>query len=252
MGFLHSPVGGINVDKYLIAPRSYNKKLGPIMVTTSARSSCPHHCPLSRNAFGSLAGTCYAEGGFIGAYMWANLDRVPLGGTFKKGQIRVWSFEELLRAVRNLSEGAIWRHNQAGDLASTDRITIDREKLRKLTDANTGRRGFTFTHYPVVNNPENGAAIREANENGFAVSLSANSLSHADELADCDVAPVVTILPPDEHGNTTTPKGRKVVICPAVTHRHVTCATCGICTRKRKAIIGFPMIGAQRHQALAA
>lgn len=222
------------------------------MVTTSTRTSCPHHCPLSRNAFGSLRGTCFAETGFIGAYMWANLDRVPLGGTFKKGQIKVYSFEELLEAVRSLPTGAIWRHNQAGDLASDDQITIDREKLQALTSANSGRRGFTFTHYPVVSSSANRDAIREANAHGFAVNLSANSLSHADELADLGIGPVVSLLPANVNASTKTPKGRTVAICPAVTHQHVTCASCGICTKQRKAIIGFPVIGRRRAKSAAA
>lgn len=207
---------------------------------------------MSKDAFGSLRGTCYAETGFIGAYMWANLDRVPLGGAFKKGQIKVHSFKELLAAVRSLPLGAIWRHNQAGDLSSDDQITINREKLQALTLANKGRRGFTFTHYPVTNNRANREAIKEANDSGFAVNVSANSLKHADELADLDVGPVVTLLPADTGANTKTPKGRTVAICPAVTTKHVTCASCGICTKQRKAIIGFPMIGRLRAKRIAA
>lgn len=231
------------MDKFLITPRAYNKKLGPIMVTTSARSSCPDACPLSRNATGPLKGTCYAEQGFIGAYMWANLDRVPLGGTFKRGQIKVHSFEELLAAVRDLPDGAMWRHNQAGDLASDDGITINREKLRRITEANKGRRGFTFTHYPVLDNRENQDAIHEANKQGFTVNLSANSPSEADRLAALDIGPVATLLPDDVTDNTQTPEGRTIAICPAVKYDAITCATCGICTKQHKAVVGFPAIG---------
>ena len=238
------------MDRYLITRRSHNQRLGPIMVTTSARTTCPHHCPLSRDAFGSFRGTCYAEHGFIGGYLWPALDRARRAS--RNSRIKVHTFDALLSAIRSLQKGAMWRHNQAGDLASDDQITINREKLQALTLANKGRRGFTFTHYPVVNNLANREAVKEANGGGFAVNVSANSLSHADELADLEIGPVVTLLPAGTTANTKTPKGRTVAVCPAVTTKHVTCASCGICTKQRKAIIGFPMIGRQRAKRIPA
>ena len=236
------------MDKFLITPRASNKKLGPIMVTTSARASCPTTCPLSRRAKGPSAGTCYAEQGFIGAYLWANLDRVPVGGSFRKGRITVRSFDEVLRVVRTQAEGAIWRHNQAGDLASDDGVTINREKLQQLTDANKGRCGFTFTHYLVLKHSENQNAVREANREGFAVNISTESLEEADAVADLNIGPVVTLLPAGTTENAKTPKGRTVAICPAISNKEVTCASCRICTTQRKAIIGFPAIGRYKHK----
>ena len=231
-------------DKFLITAKSHNPITGPIMVTTSPRKSCPHSCPLKRHTESTRAGACYAEHGYLGAYIWTKLDRTAAGSTFQNGNIRVYGFEELLAAIRKLPGGSLWRHNQAGDLPSDDQRHIDRAKLRAITRANTGRRGFTFTHFNPFDFPANQKAIREANTNGFTVNLSGNSPAHADRLADLGIAPVTTVLPATVMTNTMTPKGRRIVICPARTHAGVTCATCGLCARQRKVIIGFPALGA--------
>ena len=99
----------------------------------------------------------------------------------------------------------------------------------------------------MINNVSNRAVVKTANENGFTINLSGNSLAHADELADLRIAPVTTILPSDVRTNQRTPKGRTVVICPTFTHPGVTCATCGLCARQRSTIVGFPAIGGRKH-----
>src|SRR5262249_43129991 len=157
-----------------------------------------------KDAAGPMAGVCYAEHGALGGYVWTLLDRTPIGRTFQNGT-RVNSFVELLYAIRRLRPGELWRHNQAGDLATTDGSTIDREKLQHIVAANKGRRGFTFTHHDVLNNLANRQAIRDANENGFIINLSANSLEHADQLADLRIAPVAVLLHAHATQNTLTP-----------------------------------------------
>jgi hypothetical protein len=64
--------------------------------------------------------------------------------------------------------------------------------------------------------PDNLAAIRAANLNGFTINLSANTLEEADTLARRKAGPVVVILPSDAayHHVERTPEGRKVIICP--------------------------------------
>jgi hypothetical protein len=193
-----------------------------------------------------MAGVCYAEHGALGGYVWTLLDRTAAGRSILNGT-RVYSFEELLFAIRLQPAGALWRHNIAGDLPSNNRITIDRGALRAIVDANKGRRGFTFTHYDVVANLSNRQAIEEANRKGFTINLSGNSLEHADQLADLRIAPVTVILPANTTRNTTTSKGRTVVVCPTTTHG-VTCADCGLCARQRSTIVGFPASGGLKHK----
>jgi hypothetical protein len=235
----------VRMDKYLITRQTENAITGPIMVTTSPRMTCPLSCAFRKNGHHPLAGVCYAEHGALGGYVWTLLDRTPAGRSIMNGT-RVYDFAELLYAIRLQPEGALWRHNIAGDLSSNNRTTIDWAALTAIVDANKGRRGFTFTHYDVLTNLANRQAIEDANRNGFTINLSANSLAHADELADLRIAPVTTILPTGTTRNTTTPKGRTVVICPTNTHG-VTCADCGLCACQRSTIIGFPASGGSKH-----
>ena len=232
------------MDKFLITEKSYNRITGPMMVTTSPRSTCPLSCPLRKGSNNEAAGACYAEHGFIGGYLWTSLDRTAAGMAFQKGRIKVLGFAELLSAIRRVPNGQPWRHNQAGDLPSTNQTNICPDRLRKIVAANRGRRGFTFTHYDVIHNRHNRQLVNMANRNGFAINLSANNLEHADQLADTRCGPVATVLPTDQVKNTVTPKGRKVVICPALIRSGVTCHSCQLCTRStRNTIVGFPAHG---------
>lgn len=235
------------MDKFLITRKSLNPITGPIMVTTSPRVTCPFSCPLRKGADTPTAGLCYAEHGVLGGYVWTLLDRTPVGGSFQNGNIKVYGFDELLYVIRSLPPGSLWRHNVAGDLPSNNKVTIDRAALRAIVDANKGRRGFTFTHYDVLTNLSNRQAVEEANQNGFTINLSANSMEHADRLADLRIAPVTVILPANSKLNTRTQKGRTVVVCPINTHPGVTCASCGLCARQRSTITGFPVTGGQKH-----
>lgn len=236
------------MDKFLIVRKSENVHTGPIMVTTSPRATCPFACPLRKHADTPTAGVCYAEHGALGGWVWNLLDRLPVGGSYQNGNIKIYGFDELLYFVRALESGTLWRHNIAGDLASNNKTTIDRTALRLLVDANRGRRGFTFTHYDVLTNLANRDAVKEANAAGFTINLSANSLDHADRLAELRIAPVTVILPPEVADNTATPMGHAVVICPTYTTPGVTCATCGLCARQRSTIIGFPAVGGLQHK----
>lgn len=232
------------MDKFLITAKSYNRITGPMMVTTSPRSTCPDTCPLRKSSGEASAGACYAEHGFIGGYLWTSLDRTPAGMAFQKGRIKVLGFAQLLSAIRKVPSGKVWRHNQAGDLPTSNQRDICADRLRKIVSANRGRRGFTFTHYDVINNRRNRQLVGMANRNGFTINLSANNLEHADQLADTRCGPVATVLPADQTKNTVTPKGRKVVICPALIRPGVTCHSCQLCTRaSRKVIVGFPAQG---------
>src|SRR5882672_5442496 len=132
------------MERFLITHKSGNRITGPIMITTSPRATCPRACPFRKGGTTPEAGVCYAEHGHLGHYIWTGLDRTPSGRKIS-GRIPVYSFEQLLALVENLPTGTLWRHNQAGDLPSDDQETISRERLRKLTEANTGRKGFTYT-----------------------------------------------------------------------------------------------------------
>jgi len=117
--------------------------------------------------------------------------------------------------------------------------------------ANAGKRGFTYTHYDVINNAKNREAVNHANKSGFTINLSANNLKQADALAETKAGPVVVVLPSSVSGpeKITTPAGRKVTVCPATYRDDVTCKSCGLCALQRDTIVGFPAHGVQKKRA---
>ena len=206
-----------------LTPKSANVKTGPIPVSTTERASCPSDC--------AMKAECYAASGPL-ALHWAAVSTGARGTDWA-------TFTD---AIAALPDGQLWRHNQAGDLPQVNG-TIDPALLGDLVAANIGKRGFTYSHHRDAASIQ---WIRHANEWGFTVNLSANDLHDADALADQDAGPVVVVLPSTQTVNTTTPKGRPVVVCPATQRDDVSCATCQLCQRQRVAIVGFPAHGTRR------
>lgn len=210
-----------------LAIGSKNRKTGPIPVSMTDMASCPTSCPL-RDA------GCYAEFGK------ARMHWEGVAGD------RGVSWDEFCAAVEALPRGQLWRHNEAGDLPGLG-DALNLVALRQLVTANerARARGFTFTHKPLLDDVDRGA-VRDANDRGFTINLSANSLEHADELAALAIAPVAVVLPTDAPRRVQTPGGRDVVVCPAETSG-LTCAECELCAKpQRKAIVGFRAHGQAR------
>jgi hypothetical protein len=208
-----------------LTPASRNVKTGPIPVSTTSAITCPTSCPFN-NGNG-----CYAASGPL-AIHWRKVTQGDRGDTW----------ENFLPKIAALPKNQLWRMNAAGDLPG-EGDTLDTVALGQLVQANKGKRGFTYTHKPL-DTPHERLAIAHANANGFAVNLSGNTLDHADSLADMGIAPVTVVVQSDAVSNMSTPKGRKVVICPATIRDDVSCATCGLCAIvKRDCIVGFPAHG---------
>ena len=149
--------------------KSGNSKTGPIPVSTTAAQSCPTDCAYRGNG-------CYAASGRL-ALHWAKVSSGERGV----------SWGEFCETIASMPDGTLWRHNQAGDLPS-DGKTIDAGALERLVAANTGKRGFTYTHHHGTDNFDQ---ITLANLGGFTVNLSANNVDHADQLADTGLPVVV-------------------------------------------------------------
>lgn len=202
---------------------SANRKTGPISITNTDARTCPPSC--------GLFAECYAKSGHV-AIHWRKL--APGAGL---------TLAELCRYIRTIPGQQLWRHNVAGDLPGIG-DAIDAPALQRLARANRGRRGFTYTHKPAT--PENVAAIRAATAAGFTINLSADNAAAADDLARHNL-PVVVVIPADAGKVTRTPRGRKIVHCPAENTDRVTCATCGLCQQAaRPYLIGFKPKGAKR------
>lgn len=211
--------------------KSSNAKTGPIPTTTSPRASCPAECPLAGD------GGCYAEAGY---YTRMNWDKVDSG---ERGD----AWDVFLSKVRKLPEGQLWRHNVAGDLPQTPEGTIDGPRLWDIVAANTGRKGFTYTHYAPVG--ENLEFIEGANRAGFTVNISANTIPEAREIRKRTTAPVVTLVPAEGRDAKWLRDG-DVVQCPAEYRDDISCATCQLCQKRdRKDIVGFTVHGTRARNA---
>jgi len=80
------------------------------------------------------------------------------------------------------------------------------------------------------------------------VMSSTDDLTEADEAVDAGWQ-TTTILPPGTTESVRTPRGRRVVICPALLPgRPAVCNTCGLCdpSRAEPEIVGYPMLGHRR------
>lgn len=204
-----------------LTPVSANAKTGPIPVSTTSADTCPPGCPFRNNG-------CYAGYGPLKLH-W---DKVSSGE-------RGMPWADFLKAIKRLRKGTLWRHNQAGDLPGVG-DTIDGKLLRQLVGANRGRQGFTYTHKPMT--AANYSCVKAANEAGFAVNASANTLAEADALlANCPGVPVVAVVSQASPDKGVTPAGNKFIVCPAQARDDIDCASCGLCanTDARRPVIAF-------------
>lgn len=211
--------------RYHLTLVSDNVKTGPMPVATTSMDSCPESCGMRRY--------CYAHTGRI---------RIHWGRVVDSGM----DLQEFCDVIRALPRGKVWRYGQAGDLPGIGDV-LDVDALATIVGANTGRRGFAYTHKPLTTERER-QAIKDANANGFIINLSADDVVHADRLVETGIAPVVTVLPlgAERVRVHRTPAGRRVVVCPAYT-QNLQCVDCKVCMQKdRKTIVGFPVHGAAK------
>jgi hypothetical protein len=209
-----------------ITKRSANAKTGRMPVTTTESSSCPSTCP-------HINGNCYAKSGFHLAQHWKKVSSKERGGTW----------DELCSYVSSLKPRQIWRHNQAGDLGYIKDVDgkelIRLDLLKSLVDANktSKARGYTYTHHKLdyIHNLE---AVKYANNNGFTVNASCESLTQCDDAIKQGI-PTVCVVDNSKDVPTHTPDGHKVVVCPAQT-RDTNCVDCGLCAQsKRTCVVAF-------------
>ena len=218
-----SPLAHSLMATFKLIKVSSNKKTGPMPVSITSKDTCPSTCPFKGKG-------CYARLGHLNIH-WA---RATTNGI---------ELKEFCDAVKDLPNGQVWRHNEAGDLPGNG-SEINQSELNQIVEANNGKKGYTYTHYlPSVGN--NSIAIKSANDSGFTINLSADNLSKADEFVSLGIAPVVVVVPSDKTKSFKTDKGNSVTICPNVTSNgKIQCITCKLCAKaNRKAIVGFPAHG---------
>ena len=212
--------------KVHITPKSSNGKVGKIPVTTTEESSCPTTCPF-------YGGGCYAKSGFHLRDHWQRVSRGERGT----------DWQGLTDFIKSLKPNQLWRHNQAGDLGwvadDQGRELIRLDLLKSLVDANKSSkaRGYTYTHHKLdyIHNLE---AVKYANNNGFTVNASCETMSQVDDAIASGI-PAVVVVDNSKEVPTLTPNNNKVVVCPAQTS-DTNCVDCGLCAQaKRKCAVAF-------------
>jgi len=193
--------------RFHLTAKSANQKTGPIPVSTSSRETCPD-CIFRGNG-------CYAETGPL-ALHWAKVT----SGT------RGVNWAAFLEAIRALPVGQLWRHNQAGDLYKPGSL-LGQKALEQLTEANRGRRGFTYSHHKRT--PAVVQAFKSATASGFTVNASCHSETEAD-AAMADGLRAVFVAPSTEtRRQWSTAGNNRAVVCPAQRFDAMDCATCRLC-----------------------
>lgn len=141
---------------------------------------------------------------------------------------------------------------------------IDRYALEQIAQANKGRRGYTYTHYPWMDAtcPDeqwNRMLIQYSNTLGFTINASCETAEQADLAVSLGI-PAVLVVPEDAPNTWHTPAGNLVKTCPAVLHDHITCQSCdGLCQKQEltgpggvkrpRHIIAFPLHGSGKGKA---
>jgi hypothetical protein len=219
--------------KIHLTKKSANKKTGRIPVSITEEKSCPEICPWKSKG-------CYAKYGPLGIH-WNRVN--------KNTSKNLLNWKSFCKEIDQLKAGQVWRHNQAGDLPGID-YKIDAKAMKELVKANKNKRGFTYTHKPVLKSKHalnNRKIIKSANNKGFTINLSANNIKEADTLCDLNIAPVTTILPSDSKLKLKTPNGRNIIVCPAEYIDKINCENCQLCAiPTRKSIIGFRAHGSAK------
>ena len=203
---------------------SGNKKTGAIPVTVSSNDTCPQTCPFKEKG-------CYAKSGPL-AIHWRAVSEGRRGT----------EWNDLLKNIKNLPKGKLWRHNVAGDLPHHDGV-INRELIMALAKANKGKKGFTYTHHTL--SVENIETLQLSKSFGFVINISTSSSDEADQVMTQYKLPAVCVVQSTENRKSwKTETGRKVLKCPATVADHMTCEKCGLCSHgDRDYIIAFPAHG---------
>lgn len=211
--------------------KSSNTKTGKIPVSTTSKHSCPDTCSFKE-------GGCYA----LDYHLNMHWNKVT-------SQERGTDWYTFCTTVSGFKPNQLWRHNQAGDLPGQNNL-IDTVKLKALVQANQGKRGFTYTHYP--RSGDNAIAIKQANAQGFTINASTESITEADQAYN-EGYPTTVVLEGHSDAVSTfkTPLGNTVAICPAQLKDNVTCETCALCQKsERKVIVGFIAHGSSKAKVI--
>lgn len=204
-----------------------NKKTGAMLLVRSPRSTCPDSCGLKGNG-------CYAEN-FPLAQHWMKQDTVGV------------DFATVLYAIRTLPKDSIWRLFEAGDFEPSfeNPELISPFQVVSLLAANNGKRGFGYTHYPVLPNLE---TLQLMNSSELTINASADTFGQAKLYFELGLPTVVVVS--EKTPKDVTVDGLRIITCPnQSTAAKPTCLQCQLCqVADRDYVIGFRTHGAKKRK----
>lgn len=199
-----------------------NSKTGAMLLVRSPRSTCPDSCGLKGNG-------CYAE-------------NFPLAFHWLKQETSGVDFATVLYAIRTLPRESVWRLFEAGDFEPSPENPelISPSQVLSLLSANKGKRGFGYTHYPVLPNLE---AFQLMNSSGLTINVSADTFEQAAVYFSLGLP--TTLLVSENFPKDKTVDGLRVVVCPNQSLKSKpTCLQCQMCAKPdRDYVIGFRVHG---------
>lgn len=204
-----------------------NSKTGAMLLVRSPRSTCPESCGLKGNG-------CYAEN-FPLALHWLKQEQTGV------------DFATVLYAVRTLPKKALWRLFEAGDFepSSENPELISSQQVVSLLAANKGKRGFGYTHYPVLPNLE---VLQLMNASGLTINASADTFEQVKLYQSLGLP--TTLLVAENFPKDSVVEGVHIVVCPnQSTPSKPTCLQCQMCQEPdRDYVIGFRAHGTKKRK----
>tara|TARA_R110002020_G_scaffold100198_1_gene237129 strand:- start:413 stop:1132 length:720 start_codon:yes stop_codon:yes gene_type:complete len=219
---------------------SKNDKTGDVAGTTLEESTCPNTCSLKfrRDQSGNIEldkngnpkkGPCYAKHGPI-SWHWKKVSNGNYG-----------NYRDILSQLKKLPRSRLIRHKFAGDDPHINGNVIESDYMHKVEC--TGRNPhIDYTHHEI--NKHNLTIWKKGQSRGFVQNLSADNLQDADKKYDTGL-PVTVVIPENAPKVSYTPKGRKIVCCPAKAGK-IQCVDCRLCSKERPYIIGFRAHGTMK------
>ncbi len=204
-----------------------NSKTGAMLLVRSPRSTCPDSCGLKGNG-------CYAEN-FPLVLHWAKQEQTGV------------DFSTVIYAVRSLPKDSIWRLFEAGDFEPSPENPelIAASQVLSLLSANKGKRGFGYTHYPVLPNLE---VLQLMNSSGLTINASADTFKQA--VTYFSLGLPTTLLVSENFPKDSVVDGVRIVVCPnQSTPNKPTCLQCQMCAKPdRDYVIGFRAHGTKKRK----
>ena len=204
-----------------------NKKTGAMLLVRSPRATCPDSCGLKKEG-------CYAYN-FPLVLHWAKQDTTGV------------DFSTVLYAIRSLPRDSIWRLFEAGDFEPSPENPelISDSQVLSLLSANRGKKGFGYTHYPVLPNLE---VLQLMNSSGLTINVSADTVEQAKLYFELGLPTVLVVA--ENHPKDSVVDGMRVVVCPnQSTVAKPTCLQCQLCqVVDRDYVIGFRAHGTKKRK----